>query len=83
MKTQVEVEIPDSVIGESASTELQELRKKAQTLETKLEKKTKELQDIKDKIKEDRENRKKLKEIAQDFFEACDASNLLDLPNGD
>jgi uncharacterized coiled-coil DUF342 family protein len=83
MKTQVEVEIPDSVIGETASAELTELRKQVKSLEVKLEKKSKELQELKDKIKEDKENKKKLKEIVQELFEACDASNLVDLPNGD
>jgi predicted component of type VI protein secretion system len=83
MKTQVEVEIPDSLISDSASAELIELRKKIQDLETKLEKKTKALQDLRDQIKEDKENKKKLKELAQELFEACDACNLLELSNGD
>lgn len=82
MKTQVEVEIPDSVIGESATAELVELRKKVTTLETKLEKKIKELQDLKDKIKDQKANKLKLKELAHELFEACDASDLIDL-NGD
>jgi len=83
MKTQVEVEIPDSVIGESASAELIELRKQVKSLEAKVEKKTKELDALKKHITEFKQNKKKLKEIATEFFEACDASDLIDLSNGD